>query len=506
MRDLEIGLLALCILIFVITSAGLAADQPTTLAPDIALFREGQEAPPHKVLRVVYAHRWSLPGASTPEWQVLYDAIATVARRSGADMVVGAITGEEDPVITKGQVKWFLGLAAISTAAIAGGQTGCDNCIVDWWPPDSSSSVAGDAELRAFVEDKSFIISRLRLAEAGYYLRAWPPVYQPQPDSITPINLWLEVDANRGPSPQLAAPENMSFTARLRWKVSRYTAWTRLIEATAPSSRLEESGLITRNALADLYAQLPTRGRIPDSDDDGILDSMDKEPGTQKGAEVDLFGRARDDDGDGVPNGIDRHRNTPHGVAVDQYGRPLDRDSDGVADYVDRCPDTPVDIVVDDGGCPVEKWVTVIEDALVDAGVLRETLPFDLGKYELRDDARARLDSIGMALKGLSGLHYRVEGHCDDLGTDEFNDILSDNRAKAVVDYLATRYPDLTREQFASKGWGKRMPLVAATDSLSRAINRRVEFLVENPEEAKRVVQQKRTVHRGETVEDAPTE
>lgn len=506
MRCLGIRLFALCVLTVTCACTGFAADEPSTLASDIALFREGQEVPPYRLLGVVYEHRWSRPGSPAPEWQVLYDTIASKARRLGADMVVGAMTGEEDPVVQEGEVKWFLGLAAISTTAVGDSLKECDNCVAGWSTSYVSSAGSSDPELLSLVERKAFAISRLRLAEAGYYLRDRTVADQTQPDTTGASNLRLEVLVNRGPTEHLATPENMSFAAHLIWNASNTDAWKRTLMVTAPSSRLEESDQTTRNALIDLYSNLPGRGHTPDSDGDGVPDSRDQEPRTLEGAEVDFLGKSRDDDGDGVPNGIDRDPYTMRGVPVDQWGRPVDADADGVADYIDECPDTPADYEVDQRGCPIERWIAVIEDALVDQGVLRETLPFDLGSADLRPESEARLDTIGVALSGLKELHFRVEGHCDDQGNDALNDALSEMRAAAVIDYLVKNFSDLTRGQFTAKGWGKRRPIAAATDELSRAMNRRVEFLVENPEEAKRVVMKKRTVRRGESLDGSPAD
>ncbi len=504
-RRLRIGLCALHFLAVACVGAAFAADEPDTLAADVALYRIGREAPPHRLLGVVYMHRWSLPGHSVPDWQALYRVVAKMARKYGADMVVGAVTGEDDPLIENGQVKWFLGLAARSTVGAGGSIGECDNCVVDWGATDSSSAGAGDGELLARVGRKVFAISRLRLAEAGYYLRDRRTAGHARPDTAGASNLRLEVSVNRGSSADAAAPENLSFTSRLIWNVSDAEAWKRIVSVTTPSSRFEEGARATRNALVDLYSSLPQRGPTPDTDGDGVPDSRDKEPGTREGAEVDFCGTSRDDDGDGVPNGIDRDPFTPRDAGpVDQWGSPVDADGDEVADYVDNCPDTPAGVLVDKDGCTKEEWVTVLEDALVDQGLLRVRFPFELGSARLNADSEARLDTIGVTLSGLQGLRFSVEGHCDDQGSDALNDTLSAMRARSVTAYLVKKFRGLTRQQFTARGWGKRKPMAEGTDETSRALNRRVEFVVENPEDAKRIVTIKRAMQRGEIPGGSP--
>jgi OOP family OmpA-OmpF porin len=258
-------------------------------------------------------------------------------------------------------------------------------------------------------------------------------------------------------------------------------------------------GVAIRNTLANLCDSLSTRGPTPDTDDDKIPDSRDRELNTPRHAQVDQYGVARDDDGDGVPNGIDREPNTPSDISmVDEWGVAMDSDHDGVPDDYDHCRDTPVEYAVDREGCPCEILADQLVGVLLNEGVLRERFHFETNSAELAPEAKARLDTIGVSLSGLPDLRFDIEGHCDDLGDDAYNDRLSRLRAQAALDYLAKNFPGLTLEQFTAVGWGKRRPLAPSTDDDSRALNRRVEFRVVNPEEAMRKVQVWRFRFRGE--------
>lgn len=92
----------------------------------------------------------------------------------------------------------------------------------------------------------------------------------------------------------------------------------------------------------------------PDSDKDGVIDNLDKCPGTPKGATVDKQGCPSDSDNDGVYDGIDQCLDTPAGARVDEKGCPLDTDGDGVIDLYDKCPETPKRTKVDEKGCPLD--------------------------------------------------------------------------------------------------------------------------------------------------------
>ncbi|HIJ84291.1 MAG TPA: hypothetical protein HPQ00_08815, partial [Magnetococcales bacterium] len=96
-----------------------------------------------------------------------------------------------------------------------------------------------------------------------------------------------------------------------------------------------------------------------DSDGDGVMDKLDKCPGTSKGLAVDAKGCPRDSDGDGVSDDMDNCPGTPPGAVVNQVGCPtaaaatVDNDADGVIDSQDNCPGTPTGAQVNSSGC----WV-----------------------------------------------------------------------------------------------------------------------------------------------------
>ncbi len=88
-----------------------------------------------------------------------------------------------------------------------------------------------------------------------------------------------------------------------------------------------------------------------DADKDGIPDDSDKCAGTPVGARVDASGCEFDSDGDGVTDFNDRCPTTPAGARVDAFGCEIDADGDGIPDSRDRCPGTVAGTQVDDQGC-----------------------------------------------------------------------------------------------------------------------------------------------------------
>jgi len=147
-----------------------------------------------------------------------------------------------------------------------------------------------------------------------------------------------------------------------------------------------------------------------------------------------------------------------------------DRDRDGVPDNVDHCPD--VSGPMDNWGCPVYKKLTVHRDKLE----LKEKLYFAYDQAVLQDESFPVLDEVVQALNDNKGFRVQVEGHASSEGGDDHNQVLSEDRAQAVLYYLVAHGIDNGR--LASKGFGSSVPLDTNETIAGRENNRRVEFVV----------------------------
>ncbi|MCK4728995.1 MAG: OmpA family protein [Desulfobacterales bacterium] len=199
------------------------------------------------------------------------------------------------------------------------------------------------------------------------------------------------------------------------------------------------------------------RAEAKDSDGDGVLDDVDKCPNTPKGAKVDRFGCPVDTDGDGVYDYLDQCPNTPKTVKVNRQGCPLDTDGDGVYDYLDQCPSTPHGAKVNDKGC----WVL-------------ERVQFDTGKWDIKPRAYAALDEVVAVLERNPTLYVEIEGHTDSVGAEAYNQKLSENRAKAVMEHLVKK--GIQPERLSSAGYAFSRPIASNDTQEGRARNRRVEL------------------------------
>lgn len=101
---------------------------------------------------------------------------------------------------------------------------------------------------------------------------------------------------------------------------------------------------------------------------------------------------------------------------------------------------------------------------------------FDFDKANIRPDARVILDEAVATLRSEPDIRVAVEGHTDAMGTDAYNQRLSERRADAVADYLA--HGGIARSRLTTEGFGESKPLASNVDEDGRAQNRRVELRI----------------------------
>ena len=101
---------------------------------------------------------------------------------------------------------------------------------------------------------------------------------------------------------------------------------------------------------------------------------------------------------------------------------------------------------------------------------------FDTGKYSLKPGAREKLAKVAGILLAYPGLNIEVGGYTDNVGSDEMNQTLSENRAGSVRDYLVQQ--GVTTNSVSAKGLGNTLPVASNDDSAGRQQNRRVELVV----------------------------
>jgi len=103
-----------------------------------------------------------------------------------------------------------------------------------------------------------------------------------------------------------------------------------------------------------------------------------------------------------------------------------------------------------------------------------KTVFFPLDSYALDDASRAVLDANARLLRDRPDLTVRIEGHCDERGTVEYNMSLGEKRAESVRDYLVAA--GVGQSRLSTISYGKERPMVDGHDEATWSKNRRAEF------------------------------
>ena len=101
---------------------------------------------------------------------------------------------------------------------------------------------------------------------------------------------------------------------------------------------------------------------------------------------------------------------------------------------------------------------------------------FDSGQYTLKPAARERLARISGIVLAYPDLRLEIEGHTDSIGSDDFNQSLSEKRAAVVRDYLVDAGVPIS--SVIARGFGKTRPIADNSSTVGRKLNRRVEMIV----------------------------
>jgi outer membrane protein OmpA-like peptidoglycan-associated protein len=101
---------------------------------------------------------------------------------------------------------------------------------------------------------------------------------------------------------------------------------------------------------------------------------------------------------------------------------------------------------------------------------------FDTASYTLKPAARERLARISGIVLAYPDLRLEIEGHTDSVGSDAYNQTLSEKRAASVRDYLVDSHVSIN--SVIARGFGKTRPVADNSTASGRKLNRRVEMIV----------------------------
>jgi len=154
---------------------------------------------------------------------------------------------------------------------------------------------------------------------------------------------------------------------------------------------------------------------------------------------------------------LERKAAAPAAPAAPVVTMAKDSDKDGVTDADDQCPGTPLGAAVNSVGC----WVL-------------DNVLFDFNKDVIKSGAFPLLDNVAKILEKNPIMSVELQGHCDNVGSAEYNMDLSMRRAHAVKDYLIGK--GILENRMGTEGFGFTKPVALNGTDTGRALNRRVEI------------------------------
>jgi|GEM_PF-2053505 len=221
-----------------------------------------------------------------------------------------------------------------------------------------------------------------------------------------------------------------------------------------------------------------------DNDGDKVPDSKDLCPDTSEdmdGFEDNDGCPDTDNDRDGVPDSTDRCLDKAEDLDGyrDQDGCPdLDNDNDGIPDVKDSCPDKPetANGYQDHDGCP-DKEPEPRETIKIkkEEPVILSGGHFEFDSARLKANSETILDLVEETLRSHPEMTVRIVGYTDNIGSERYNNWLSERRAISVKQYLTEN--GIQRSRIEAEGRGEANPIADNSTPYGREKNRRIEII-----------------------------
>ena len=175
-----------------------------------------------------------------------------------------------------------------------------------------------------------------------------------------------------------------------------------------------------------------------------------------------------------------------------QIDRPeKDSDGDGIPDYADICMDTPKGVRVNQDGCAERSKIASLNNhqetnhQKINGADRRKQIPgeiknilFDFDQIEIKPQYYSVLDDVAVMLSRNPKAKVEIQGHTDNIGSAEYNRNLSEKRARTVENYFVLK--GVEKDRLLPVGYGFEISRASNEDESGRALNRRVEFTLQN--------------------------
>ncbi|MEI6950348.1 OmpA family protein [Paraflavisolibacter sp. H34] len=223
---------------------------------------------------------------------------------------------------------------------------------------------------------------------------------------------------------------------------------------------------LTGHLQPHFYHSLGIAGRIGRKDKKRLSPALTATPPPPERPQA--AGPPPDSDNDGLPDGQDACPHAP-GLARLNGCPPPDSDGDGLNDEEDLCPNRT--------GARGQRGCPAVERHLADrVDKAARNIFFPTNRYDLLPASLPALQEVVQLLTEEPGLHLLIEGYTDSRGSDALNQPLSENRARAVLQYVTGKGID--KKRLKAVGYGNSRPAESNERPEGRRKNRRVELLL----------------------------
>jgi len=129
----------------------------------------------------------------------------------------------------------------------------------------------------------------------------------------------------------------------------------------------------------------------------------------------------------------------PRGITGDERGGPIIGNVPAQSDRNSVIGEPPSAISLSDPGQGFKQPDRSFDNWFADSNVFKDqTVYFDYDKHNVKPSEVAKLSEVARRMKSFPGMALRIEGHCDERGTEEYNRALGDKRAQAIRESLAS--------------------------------------------------------------------
>jgi peptidoglycan-associated lipoprotein len=147
------------------------------------------------------------------------------------------------------------------------------------------------------------------------------------------------------------------------------------------------------------------------------------------------------------------------------------------------CPPHPKNVIIDTPPPPAPDTTTKVETPIIPEKppvppLQMATIYFDYDKADIRSDARDILSANGRSLTEHPTATIRIEGNCDERGTEQYNLALGEKRANAAREYLVNY--GINASRITTISYGEERPVAQGHDENAWSKNRRADFAIQS--------------------------